>query len=148
MFLNHWKWDVNICLKLSSVFKTSYLRPYPATLPFVVWDGLSSWALFCLIALSSGMVTAFVFTSSVGDLLVGFQSGRGWSEVTSQKTIHLIARQMEPNWMFSVEVLQPKREGDGLLQPRGPVFWHFEANGSIWGVYLIISRPFARWEWD
>lgn len=56
--------------------------------------GCSEWLSLILFdppVIRHSMVTAFVFASAVGDLLVELQSGRGWSEVTSQKTIHFIA---------------------------------------------------------
>lgn len=56
--------------------------------------GCSEWLsliLFDPAGIGHSMVRAFVFASSVGDLLVELQSGRGWSEITSQKTIHFIA---------------------------------------------------------
>lgn len=56
--------------------------------------GCSEWLsliLFDPTVIRHSMVAAFVFASSVSDLLVEPQSGRGWSEATSQKTIHFIA---------------------------------------------------------
>lgn len=59
-----------------------------------------SLILFGPAVIAHDMVITLVFMLSLAD-----QRGRGWGEDTSsRKSINFIAKQMEQNWLFYVEV--------------------------------------------